>query len=633
MNRLAPALGAFALSALALTALVVVSWIGGALYLSWAGLDPARANPLTLLRYWQAYGSRPGEAARLMISAMAPLGGIAALALLSASAPRRHVHGRGRWGSWFDLLRAGLLSDQGVILGEAFGGFVRDAGDTHVLVVAPTGAGKTTGIVIPNLLSWTGSVVTLDPKREAWAATAGWRAAHGAVYLWAPLDAHGRTCRFNPLDQIATDKDRRVIDLMKLAAALIPEPENETRWIAQSAQRLFRALALWVLATPGVTGTIGEIWRIATTPDDLQAWCHLQAISRADLEPACVADLAAFAGAVDKERAYILNELQNALQPWSAAAVRSATAASDFRLCDLRRRRIAIYLSIDPGDMGGYGKLLRLFVELTADALMRADTIADTKHDVLLLIDEFATFGRLPLIEKMMAAVRGYGVRIMIVCQALSQLDDLYGQPGRNTLLGNTARQLFMPNPDPATSAYVSRRIGDATIVTRSRSRPLGLGAGRVSVSTGLAARSFMKPEEFERMSAGLALLLSPGAPPFHLNIVGWFCNGVFRRRRLPAPETAPIAAQAGVSPFRTGWRGDRTRSALRGRAQGTDQGDLFGGRATRAGPAPTETAAGGGTLSTAPHALGASHPPPPRVQQILDDIDADPQVAHEPSP
>jgi len=608
MNRATRARHALVFSGLALAACLVVSWIGGALYLAWAGLDPGRATPATLWRYGQAYGARAGEAARLIVSALAPLAGIALLALVSASAPRRHVHGRGRWGAWWDLRRAGLLSHHGLILGEAFGGFVRDAGDTHVLVVAPTGAGKTSGVVIPNLLSWTGSVVTLDPKREAWAATAGWRAAHGAVYLWAPLDARGQSCRFNPLDQISADKVRRVIDLMKLAAALIPEPENETRWIAQSAQRLFRALALWVLATPGVSKTIGEVWRIATTPDDLQAWCHLQAISRRDLDPACVADLAAFAGAVDKERAYILNELQNALQPWSSSAVRAATAASDFRLSDLRRRRIAIYLSIDPGDMAGYGKLLRLFVELTADALMRADAAAESRHDVLLLIDEFATFGKLPLIEKMMAAVRGYGARIMIVCQALSQLDDLYGQAGRNTLLGNAARQLFMPNPDPATSTYVSRRIGDSTIETRSRSRPLGLGAGRTSVSTGLAARAFMKPEEFERMGSGSALLLTLGAPPFRVRVVGWFRKAIFLRRRLPAPKVPPLAVEDDFVPFRAAETGDRRTHKRVLRTASGRQGDLFGAQAPQVATT-SRSVAGSGRVGAKP---------------VLDDVDAD---------
>ncbi|TPW04140.1 MAG: type IV secretion system protein VirD4, partial [Alphaproteobacteria bacterium] len=498
------------------------------------------------------------------------------------TAPSRHIHGNGRWGGWFDLRRMGLAGARGLILGEAFGGFVRDGGASHVVVVAPTGAGKTSGVVIPNLLSWTGSAVTLDPKREAWTATAGWRGMHGAAYMWAPLDSEGRSCRFNPLDQISTHRARRAVDLMKLAASLIPEPANDTRWIAQSAQRLFRALALYVLDTPGAEATIGEVWRIANTPDDLQAWCHLQAITRTDLDPACAADLAAFAGAVDKERAYIVNELHNALQPWSAALVRAATAASDFRLADLRARRMAIYLALDPGDMGAYGKLLRMFFEMAADAVMR-DSETHTQHRVLLLIDEFATFGRLPLIEGLMAAARGYGARIMIVCQALSQLDDLYGVAGRNALLANAMRHLFMASPDPATSAYVSGRIGDATVATQTRSRASasGFAAGRLSTTTAQTARRLLKPEEFERLGAGRAVLLAPGAPPFRIALTPWFAVRALHRRCVAPPEIAPLAPAPPPSPFRTGVQTTR-RGPRTGRRRATTraaQGEMFGAR------------------------------------------------------
>jgi type IV secretion system protein VirD4 len=562
--------------ALGLAAIAILSWIGGAIYLGWTGLDPGHASPLTLWRYWRAYGDRAGESIRIALSALTPAALVGLVLLLAPSTQRRHIHGHGRWGSWLDLRRAGLLSDRGLILGESFGGFVRNNSEAHLLVVAPTGGGKTTGVVIPNLLSWTGSVVTLDPKREAWTITAGWRAAHGEAYLWAPLDPHGQTCRFNPLDQIAHDKVRRVVDLMKLAATLIPEPENDTRWIAQSAQRLFRALALWVLDTPRAQKTIGELWRIATTPDDLQAWCHFQAVSRQDLDPACVADLSAFANAVDKERAYILNELQNALQPWSSAAVRAATAASDFRLTDLKTRRLSVYLALDPGDMAAYGKLLRMFFELSADALMRHDTNTKPNHGVLLLIDEFATFGKLPLIERLLAAVRGYGARIMIVCQALSQIDDLYGQTGRNALLGNMTHQIFMPSADPATSGYVSSRLGDTTIETRSRSHPIGLGNGRTSVSTGSGVRTFLKPEEFERMRAGVAVLLVPGASPFRVKIVGWFRNRLLVKRRRHPPKL-PILAIDPVSPsFRASTHRPRTQRKTRSRPTSERGQDLF---------------------------------------------------------
>ena len=38
------------------------------------------------------------------------------------------------------------------------------SGDSHLLTVAPTGAGKGRGVIIPNLLTYNGPVITIDPK-------------------------------------------------------------------------------------------------------------------------------------------------------------------------------------------------------------------------------------------------------------------------------------------------------------------------------------------------------------------------------------------------------------------------------------------------------------------------------------
>src|SRR5438067_12823330 len=45
-------------------------------------------------------------------------------------------------------------------------------GDNHLMTVAPTGAGKGRGVIIPNLLSYPGPVVIVDPKGEAYQTTA-----------------------------------------------------------------------------------------------------------------------------------------------------------------------------------------------------------------------------------------------------------------------------------------------------------------------------------------------------------------------------------------------------------------------------------------------------------------------------
>ena len=62
----------------------------------------------------------------------------------------------------------------------------------HVLICAPTGAGKDLGAVIPNLLDYPGSAFVLDFKGKNYAVTAATRRAAGQdVFLIDPFGITG----------------------------------------------------------------------------------------------------------------------------------------------------------------------------------------------------------------------------------------------------------------------------------------------------------------------------------------------------------------------------------------------------------------------------------------------------------
>src|SRR5512147_874574 len=74
--------------------------------------------------------------------------------------------------------------------------------DRHLLTIAPTGAGKGRGVIIPNLLRFEGSAIVIDPKGETWHVTARRRKEMGQeVRLLDPFGAVSRrTDSLNPFD-------------------------------------------------------------------------------------------------------------------------------------------------------------------------------------------------------------------------------------------------------------------------------------------------------------------------------------------------------------------------------------------------------------------------------------------------
>ena len=112
------------------------------------------------------------------------------------------THGSSRWATRWELLKNKALTGEGVILGRsAFWRFLRFSKDGMVMVFAATGSGKGLGIVIPNLLTYKGSMVVTDPKGENYAITRRRRSSFGKVRMLNPTDlAHSE--RYNPLDII-----------------------------------------------------------------------------------------------------------------------------------------------------------------------------------------------------------------------------------------------------------------------------------------------------------------------------------------------------------------------------------------------------------------------------------------------
>ena len=159
------------------------------------------------------------------------------------------LHGEARFAGMADLTKAGFFkqTDTSIVVGKYNGKLLHYNGQQFALLAAPTRSGKGVGIVIPNLLSYKGSVVVLDIKQENFNLTSGYRkeVLGQEVYLFNPFAEDGRTHRWNPFTYVSSDPDQRVSDLMSIAAMLYPDGDSRDKfWVAQ-ARNTFLAFSLY----------------------------------------------------------------------------------------------------------------------------------------------------------------------------------------------------------------------------------------------------------------------------------------------------------------------------------------------------------------------------------------------------
>jgi type IV secretion system protein VirD4 len=137
------------------------------------------------------------------------------------------TYGSARWATPRDLQRSGLLNAAGVFLGRSDEHYLRHDGPEHVMAFAPTRSGKGVGLVIPTLLSWTGSAVIHDIKGENFAVTAGWRQRFSHCLYFNPTDP--RSAAYNPLLEVRRGA-QEVRDVQNIADVLVdPEGALEKR--------------------------------------------------------------------------------------------------------------------------------------------------------------------------------------------------------------------------------------------------------------------------------------------------------------------------------------------------------------------------------------------------------------------
>lgn len=521
-----------------LLALAIASMIGWLIL----GLPVAAYDPIKMPAFVWYYRSDP-QVVRAMAGGLA--GGVTLLAgmiyaLWARAAP---LHGAARFASEREIKRHGFRARDGIVLGRKRRRFLNFGGSEHVIVEAPTRSGKGTGIVIPNLLTWAGSVVVLDVKRENYDATAGFRAHYGqAVYLFNPTDREGRTARYNPLAYIdRSDPDDIIIELQKIATMLFVAPDHGEAFWANGARTGFAGVGAWLAETSDEPLTMGAIYRQLNEGDARGFFKRELANPRLNLSTGCRTALGDFAGGSDNSFADIKKTITNVLGLWLNPLVDAATAASDFDLRALRKTPMSIYLGVSPDELDRIAPLYNLLFQQLIDLNVRALPDETTPMPVLVILDEFARLGRASVIASAFSYVAGFGIRLLPVIQSRSQLRGVYGEHVADEIVANCGVEVAFTPKELRVANDLSERLGYVGQESITKSLTInGLLANR-SKSISEQRRALMLPQELMQFPPDKLILLRGGIPPIIGSKIAYFNNRFFQARAFPPPIVTPI--------------------------------------------------------------------------------------------
>jgi type IV secretion system protein VirD4 len=540
---------------LGVTALLAVAAVASVVALAGLRRLSVHIDPAQVPAWFWYYRADPKVHRWVGVGLLVALGLAGGIGIAVSRSFRPPLHGAARWASEAEIRREGLRSKRGIVLGRKGGRLLVFGGSEHVMLYAPTRTGKGVGVVIPNLLTWQDSVVVLDVKRENWQASAGFRAAHGQeVILFDPLDAEGRTARFNPLGHIDRADLVSVLDeLQKLAVMLFPSPPNADPFWAEAARTGFIGVGTYVAETPELSFSLSVIYRELTRGEPrtrLQATIEARAHAGRPLSAGCTSALGDFCSASENTFASIKQTLTSRMSLWLNPRICEATNASDFDLRDLRSKRMSLYLAVSPDNLARVAPLYNLLLQQLIDLNVRELPTAD-RHtvQVLVLLDEFARLGHAGVIAHGFSYVAGYGLRLLPVLQSPAQLRAEYGPDLAEEIMANCGVEIAFAPKELKVARDLSERLGYWTYLGRSNIRPGLLSKGNRSTTESDQRRALMMPQELIQMSARKLIVLRAGVHPVHGEKVIYWREKAFTRRLAAPPVIRPHSGLSQSNP------------------------------------------------------------------------------------
>lgn len=334
---------------------------------------------------------------------------------------------------------SGAARGIGFVAREACGAgeLITYRGDGHLITLAPTGAGKSSGPVICNALTHPGQLIVIDIKGEIYEKTADARRAMGQEVHVLDMRDNPLPGSLNPLDLVAFGGTDVAAVSRAFAAEIIERGEGEKdRFWSDWSETMIAGGIAWLLAdNPPKKRTLGELFDLYTKGDvDYELAVLMD-------KPGVIKNRAARAAfssylqmSADQTRSGVLASTQTHLRLFDSDMMRRLTDTSSMDINALvAGEPMSLYIIVPPFRLSAYRPILRVWLSSLILAMTQRTT--SPKERTLMLCDEMGNLGRVDALLTAATLMRSWGLTLWTFWQNVAQLQ-IYGNQA-NTLVDN----------------------------------------------------------------------------------------------------------------------------------------------------------------------------------------------------
>ena len=441
---------------------------------------------------------------------------------------RGEEHGSARWGDARQICKKYSQKpySQNILLTQNF----RISLDTHehrrclnILVVGGSGAGKSRGFALPNIMQCCCSMVITDPKAELLRKTGGLLEKKGyEVRVFDLINPDTSFC-YNPFEYVHDDKD-----VLRLISNLIQNTtpkgsQSSDPFWEKSETALLQALMLYLLheAPPEeqnfamIMEMLGSA-QVKEEDEDYESPLDIlfDRLEMRDPDSIAVKQYHIYKQAAGKTAKSILISVGVRLAAFNLPQIAKLTNTDELDLSSMGERKVALFCCIPDADTSLNYLVGMIYSQLFQTLYYMADRVHGGALPVPVncIMDEFPNVSLPNEFEKILATCRSRSIYCSIIIQNMSQLKALFKDTWES-LVGNCDEFLYLGGNEKETHKYVSELLGKETIDTNTYGQTKGK-SGSYSTNFQQSGRELLQPDEVRMLDNQNALLFIRGERP-----------------------------------------------------------------------------------------------------------------------
>jgi type IV secretion system protein VirD4 len=366
--------------------------------------------------------------------------------------------------------RASRTTHAGIYLGEGPNGWMWAGKERSTLVLGPSRSGKTSSLVIPNLLMAEGPVVSTSTKPDVLRATAPARSRQGWAFLYDPsgeIECPPGVERmgWSPLTNAdnwdaAVQTSDAMVRASRMGAGALPHGAGEQHWTERAAALLSPLLHAAALESLPMRTVLRWIDRHdGATP--------LHILSSNVGQDATATDLLAGIASTDpREQSGIWSTASGVLAAYRSESALASTDLRPLDVADFCRGANTMYICSPGRRQHLFAPLVVAAIGDVRDATYQRERNGEAAVPTLFALDEVANIAPIPDLPIMVSEGAGQGLLVLACLQDLSQARSRWGQAAEGfvSLFGTS---VVLPGiADATTLRNLSALGGDHEVAT-----------------------------------------------------------------------------------------------------------------------------------------------------------------------